>query len=848
MIDLRFRRAILIFMSGSLLGSLGFAPIEGHAQTCKLSVDDCHDSSGTYSVGVTLLPGITQSQCTAYATTVYNACDLPNNPAPSYTWPRRVKAESIGAGSDPDATVATAYYPASGTLPLRGRPVLGAIHFDYWDDGSLRSVPDALKQQQFKNSLKYFDSVHDWQGRLPFYATLNGQPLPMIPHSRPLLGTIDFISDTQSVVDQEILYASQKGLDYWAFSWWDRQSDDQLASLPPEGVLPLDNEVHWRNHVGHNRSLQLYLSSNFRERLNFALLIAVTRFGPFPGNVTDANFYEFISDADVTSSWFEISLEQWVELASEKTYQKVLGDRPLLLLFGTEGLDYWFQGTDKPERARQAIRRIRSRFREAGLGNPYIVGMTFTPWNHPGLDLYRTDEYGLDAVSVYAYPLGCNSAQQIDTILYDPQTNTNYSNPAYDPPDYLSATSGIPWQSNNYRVQVVDQDGKQHLPNASLGWDPRPEIIPTEYDGVACGPNSKARWAQHPGPGTPASDMATHLQEVGSWVLSHPDNTEPNAIVMYAWNEFTEGGFLVPTVGEGTARLDAIRGVMCSPWDPNLPPQPGGSCSAAPVGNVGFVGGGEAHGWAYDPDVPNRSIRVALYRGGPYPSGTVVAEITADVHDPALNPALGIPGNHRFKFKIPREIRGQNLYIHAVDPVRGSYNPVLLKDGQQAFVHATECQDGVDNDGDGAIDFGGDGGCSSSSDLSEWPTCSDGLDNDGDGKADWGGVDLNGNGIRTEIEFPEDPDCGKWGPDFETASGDCTDGLDNDGDSLADQGVALNGDADFYDRDYEADPQCSSAGDQTEGTGGCGLGFELALILPLIAWRARRVRRWGAAR
>ena len=60
------------------------------------------------------------------------------------------------------------------------------------------------------------------------------------------------------------------------------------------------------------------------------------------------------------------------------------------------------------------------------------------------------------------------------------------------------------------------------------------------------------------------------------------------------------------------------------------------------------------------------------------------------------------------------------------------------------------CSDGVDNDGDSLIDFGGDPGCSSRADASELDAppppaadCADGIDNDADGRTD----------------FPSDPGC-----------------------------------------------------------------------------------------
>lgn len=55
-----------------------------------------------------------------------------------------------------------------------------------------------------------------------------------------------------------------------------------------------------------------------------------------------------------------------------------------------------------------------------------------------------------------------------------------------------------------------------------------------------------------------------------------------------------------------------------------------------------------------------------------------------------------------------------------------------------------ECNDGIDNDADGLIDFPNDPGCTEASDDDETdPQCVDGIDNDGDGLTD----------------FPDDPGC-----------------------------------------------------------------------------------------
>jgi hypothetical protein len=61
------------------------------------------------------------------------------------------------------------------------------------------------------------------------------------------------------------------------------------------------------------------------------------------------------------------------------------------------------------------------------------------------------------------------------------------------------------------------------------------------------------------------------------------------------------------------------------------------------------------------------------------------------------------------------------------------------------------CSDGIDNDGDGRVDYPADGGCESDQASTEDPPCSDGIDNDGDGAIDFDG----GSGASAP-----DPECG----------------------------------------------------------------------------------------
>jgi hypothetical protein len=103
-------------------------------------------------------------------------------------------------------------------------------------------------------------------------------------------------------------------------------------------------------------------------------------------------------------------------------------------------------------------------------------------------------------------------------------------------------------------------------------------------------------------------------------------------------------------------------------------------------------------------------------------------------------------------------------------------------------VPAPACSDDIDNDGDALVDYPADPGCLDPASNLENPACNDGLDNDGDG-----GIDFNG------------------GPGIATP-----------------------------------DPQCAVAYRNKETpnpSGGCGLGAELALVMPLLGLAASRRRR-----
>ena len=147
----------------------------------------------------------------------------------------------------------------------------------------------------------------------------------------------------------------------------------------------------------------------------------------------------------------------------------------------------------------------------------------------------------------------------------------------------------------------------------------------------------------------------------------------------------------------------------------------------------------------------------------------------------------------------------------------------------------SECQDGINNDGDSATDYPADFSCSSPQDDDETlprAQCQDSLDNDGDGLTDLNdpgcasdqdndesngtsqcqdGIDNDDDGL---IDFGADPGCSSPQDDDESdGTSECQDTIDNDGDGLI---------------DYPADPGCASPqdDDESDGTSQCQDGLD----------------------
>ena len=94
-----------------------------------------------------------------------------------------------------------------------------------------------------------------------------------------------------------------------------------------------------------------------------------------------------------------------------------------------------------------------------------------------------------------------------------------------------------------------------------------------------------------------------------------------------------------------------------------------GLTGRAPIGYLGRVElDGTVTGWACDLDAPKSSIEVHIYVGGPAGSGAKGYPVTADhKSEDAVKTRCGGGSAHRFAFKIPGGVDGEQIYAYGID-------------------------------------------------------------------------------------------------------------------------------------------------------------------------------------
>jgi len=194
-------------------------------------------------------------------------------------------------------------------------------------------------------------------------------------------------------------------------------------------------------------------------------------------------------------------------------YQTVLAGRPLVYVFNAS------------RRFGPLVKSLRDEAAAAGCPTPFLVFMGWGP-----AIAQAAAECGADALGAYVNPLG----------------------------DRAPFASNMAHERSQW--EALRGTGRQMVPTVTTGWDPRPFLdcpVPW-YPGA-----TERNWVETAKP----EEVSLHLSTCLSFVQSHPEATLANTVLVYAWNENAEGGWVIPTLVEQRdagipLRLDAVRSVL----------------------------------------------------------------------------------------------------------------------------------------------------------------------------------------------------------------------------------------------------------------------------------------------
>jgi len=201
----------------------------------------------------------------------------------------------------------------------------------------------------------------------------------------------------------------------------------------------------------------------------------------------------------------------------QPNYLKIDG-KPVFSLFSLKNL---IEGLNGLEESKKALEYFRTETKKAGFPGLHI--QTIGNGN-PGKEFIEQIEY-----------LGFNSI-----------TKYNWGGP--HPEDYIQWAS----ESMERRKRWDEALSIPFFPNASIGWDATPRF-PMQ------GKRDVVHYNKSP------ESFSTYLQQTKKYCDEHPG--QPKLMTIFSWNEWVEGGYLLPDMKYGFDYLKAVKKVMHETYD-----------------------------------------------------------------------------------------------------------------------------------------------------------------------------------------------------------------------------------------------------------------------------------------
>jgi len=355
-----------------------------------------------------------------------------------------------------------------------------------------------------------------WYGTVPDTALLPASvPYPGFDPARNRLVSQDPGKETRLSLSAEP----------WRYRWpffTELGSDRKARSFNENRTEVLEKEIdcaiqggldYWAFTAYPERSplsdtLKTFLSCKNREKIRFCLFLPMwPAYGRIPDDAAERAYWAYL-----------------LRMSAQPNYLKVQGTRPV-----------FFMGFFNDALAKKVLAGpwtgFTNELSRCGLGHPYLV---FCEGSAKSSKRY-SDLFGGDALSAYA---------------------TASSQAKGAPFSELAVQAETYWEK-------CEATGTPAVPICMTGWDHRPRVLnPVSWESYQLKKDADQYYYKS---GTP-DELAAHIGRGVKWYTKHPGKSGTELVLIYAWNEIDEGGWLVPALpppdGEGTARLDALRNVL----------------------------------------------------------------------------------------------------------------------------------------------------------------------------------------------------------------------------------------------------------------------------------------------
>jgi hypothetical protein len=317
---------------------------------------------------------------------------------------------------------------------------------------------------------------------------------------------------------REIDLAATHGIDVFIYDWyWYSNTGQFLQEGLEKGFLKAPN----------------------RSNMKFALMWANhnwTNIHPTPYT----NVQEKLTDGEVTQALWDSITSYIVDHYFKQPNYWMVGGKPYFSIFDAARFLRSFSSLDE---AAAAMKRFEDKTRQAGF---------------PGVHLNLIDQSVTDngVTNIYATPI--TRADVVKALNVSSITSYNFLY-AYD-----LSKAGWPTASYNdavkanetYWLKASNETTIPYFPNVTMGWDVTPRLIQSDkFDSFRGYP-----WTPvFNGDNTPEAFKAA-LQKARRFTDAKTNHTK--IITINAWNEWTEGSYLLPDTKTGTNYLESIKAVF----------------------------------------------------------------------------------------------------------------------------------------------------------------------------------------------------------------------------------------------------------------------------------------------